>query len=103
MLAQAKIAKSDANMGGPIIFVSKLNGKLRLFVNYRGLNVVTLKYPYPLPLIDELRDCVAGYEWFTKLDFRNGYYLIRLKDKESEIVTIHTRYGNFKYKVMPFE
>jgi hypothetical protein len=103
MLAEGKITESDANMGAPIIFVPKPNGKLRLCVDYRGLNVVTIKDPDPLPLMDELRDRVVGCEWFTKLDLRDGYYLVRLKDEESEIATtMRTRYGNFKYKVMPF-
>jgi hypothetical protein len=53
--------------------------------------------------MDELRDQVVGCEWFTKLDLRDGYYLVRLKDEESEnATTMCTRYGNFKYKVMPF-
>jgi hypothetical protein len=103
ILAQGKITESDANMGAPIIFIPKPNGKLRLYVNYRGLNMVTIKDPYPLPFMDELRDRVVGCEWFTKLNLRNGYYLTRLKDEESEnAMTMHTHYGNFKYKVMPF-
>jgi hypothetical protein len=56
MLEQGKITESDANMGGLIIFVRKPNGKLQLCVNYKGLNVVTIKDPHPLPLMDELRD-----------------------------------------------
>jgi hypothetical protein len=53
--------------------------------------------------MDELRDRVVGCEWFTKLDLRDGYYLVRLKDEQSEdATTMRTRYGNFKYKVMPF-
>jgi hypothetical protein len=65
--------------------------------------VVAITDPYLLSLIHELRNQVVGCEWFTKLDLRDGYYLVRLKDKESENATImQTRYRNFKYKVMPF-
>jgi hypothetical protein len=56
MLAQGKITESDANMGALIIFVLKPNGKFRLCVDYGGLNAVIIKDPYPLPLMDELRD-----------------------------------------------
>jgi hypothetical protein len=56
MLVRGKIAESDANMGAFRIFVPKPNGKLQLYVNYRKLNTVTIKDPYPLPLMDELRD-----------------------------------------------
>jgi putative transposase len=56
MLTQGKIVESDANMGVQIIFVPKLNGKHWLCVDYRDLNAVTIKDPYLLPLMDELRD-----------------------------------------------
>jgi hypothetical protein len=104
MLVQGKITESDANIRAPIIFIPELNGKLRLCVDYRALNVVTIKEPYPLLLMDELKDWVVGCEWLTKLDLRDEYYLVRLKDEESEkVTTMCTRYRNFKYKVMPFD
>jgi hypothetical protein len=56
MLAEGKIAKSDANMGACIIFLSKPNLKLRLCVDYRQLNAVTIKVLYSLPLMEELGD-----------------------------------------------
>jgi putative transposase len=62
MLAQGKITESDANMGAPIIFVPKPNGKLWLYVDYRELDVITVKNPNPLPLINELQDQVVGCE-----------------------------------------
>jgi hypothetical protein len=62
MLEQGKITESDVNMGVPIKFVPKPNGKLRLCVDYRGLNAITIKDPYPLLLMDELRDSVVGCE-----------------------------------------
>jgi hypothetical protein len=103
MLKQGKITESDANMGAPMILVPKPNGKLQMFVDYRGLNAVTVKDPYLLPLMDKLRNRVVGCEWFTKLDLRDGYSFVRLKDEESEnAMTMCTCYGNFKYKVMPF-
>jgi hypothetical protein len=72
-------------------------------VDYRGLNAVTIKNLYPLPLMYELSDRVVGCEWFKRLDIGDGWYLVRLKDEESENVTrMQTRYGNFKFQVMPF-
>jgi flagellar assembly factor FliW len=56
MLVQGKITQSSANMGAPIIFLSKPNRKLQLCVDYRGLNAVTIKDPYSLPLMDKLRN-----------------------------------------------
>ena len=80
MIAQGKIQPSKSPAGAPILFVPNPNGKLRLCVDYRGLNDVTIKNRYPLPLMNELRDRVAGAKIFTKLDLRDGYYLIRVKE-----------------------
>jgi hypothetical protein len=66
------------------------------------INTVTIQDPNLLPLMDELRDRVVGYEWFTKLKSKGEYYLVRLKDKESEdTMTMHTHSGYFKYKIIP--
>jgi hypothetical protein len=56
MLEQGKITESDVNMGAPIIFVPKPVGKLRPCFDYRKLNAITIKDPYPFPLIDKLKD-----------------------------------------------
>jgi hypothetical protein len=75
-LTQENIIESNTNMGGPIIFVSKPNGKLQLWVDFRRLNAVTVKNSYPLLLMDKLRDKVVGCEWFTMLDLRDRDYLV---------------------------
>ena len=79
MILQGKLQPSKSPAGSPILFVSKPNGELRLCMDYRGLNDVTIKNWYPLPLMNELRDRVAGAKIITKLDLRDGYYLIHLK------------------------
>jgi hypothetical protein len=56
MLAEGKISKSDPNMGAPILFIPKPNGKLRLSLDYKGLNAVIIKDSHPLPLMAKLRD-----------------------------------------------
>ena len=84
------------------MFVPKANGKLRLCVDYRKLNDITIRNSYSLPLMDELRDRVQGAKFFTKLDLRDGYYLIRIKEGDEWKIAFRTRYGHFEYKVMPF-
>jgi hypothetical protein len=79
MLAQGKIAPLKSPAGAPILFVPKSNGKLHLCVNYRGLNNIIIKNQYALLLMNELRDRVIGAKYFTQLDLRDGYYLIRMK------------------------
>jgi len=70
MLAQGKITHSQSPAGAPILFVPKPDGRLRLCVDYRQLNKLTILDKYPLPLMSELRDRVAGATIFTKLDLR---------------------------------
>ena len=102
MIGQEKITPSKSLAGAPILFVRKKNGKLRLCVDYRGINNVTVKNIYPLPLMDPLREQVKGATIFTKFDLRDGYYLIRIKEGDEWKTAFQTQYGQFEYKVMPF-
>jgi len=79
MLAEGKIADSGSPYGAPILFIPKPDGSLRLCVHYRNLNKLTILNKYPLPLMDEVRDLVAGPKVFTKLNLKDGYHLIRMR------------------------
>jgi len=102
MLAQGKIRHSQSPAGAPILFVPKPDGRLRLCVDNRQLNKLTILDKYPLPLMSELRDRVAGAKIFTKLDLKDGYHLIRIKKGDEWKTAFRTRYGQYEYKVMPF-
>ena len=69
-------------------------------MDYQQLNAVTIKDVYPLPLISELHDRVSGAQWFTKLDLKEGYYHIRIKEGDEWKTTFRIRYGQYKYLVM---
>ena len=101
-LAKGFIRPSSLSAGYPILFVPKKNGKLRLCVDYRKLNEITIKNRYPLPNANELRDRLAGAKWFTKLDMRGAYNLIRMKAGHEWKTAFRTRYGSYEYMVMPF-
>lgn len=101
-LAKGFIRKSESPAGFPIIFVPKKNGKLRLCVDFRKLNDMTIKNRYPLPNIAELRDRLAHAKIFTALDLRGAYNLIRMKKGEEWKTAFRTRYGHYEYTVMPF-
>ena len=101
-LAKGWIRPSESSAGAPILFVPKQDGSLRLCVDYRGLNKVTVKNRYPLPLIWETLDRLAGAKVFTKLDLRDAYHRIRIEDVDIWKTAFRTRYGHFEYLVMPF-
>uniref|UniRef100_L7J7U2 RNA-directed DNA polymerase n=1 Tax=Pyricularia oryzae (strain P131) TaxID=1143193 RepID=L7J7U2_PYRO1 len=101
-LKKGYIRPSTSPAGYPILFVPKKNGKLRLCVDYRQLNDITVKNCYPLPLIGELRDMLYQAQWFTTLDLKGAYNLIRIKKGEEWKTAFRTRRGHFEYLVMPF-
>jgi hypothetical protein len=96
------IRRSTSSAGAPILFVPKKDGSLRLCVDYRGLNQVTIRNSYPLPLISELLDRLRGASIFTKLDLRNAYHQIRIRPGDEWKTAFRTRYGHWEYLVMPF-
>jgi hypothetical protein len=103
MLATGKIRPSKSPAGAPILFVPKKEGRgLRLCVDYRGLNRVTIMNRYPLPLMDELRDRVAGSKIFSKIDLKSAYNLVRIKPGDEWKTAFRTRYGHYECLVMPF-
>src|SRR5437868_6128974 len=102
MLRQGNIRPSQSPAGATILFVPKADGKLRLVVDYRGLNKVTIANKYPIPIMRELRDRVEGSKIFSKLDLKKGYYLVRIKEGDEWKTAFRCRYGHYEYLVMPF-
>jgi hypothetical protein len=103
MMATGKIRKSKSPAAALILFVPKAHGRgLRLCVDYRGINKITIANRYPLPLMSELQDRVIGSQMFTKIDLKNGYHLIRIKDGDEWKIAFQCRYGLYEFLVMPF-
>ena len=102
MMKKGLIRPSTSPVGAPILFARKKDGSLRLCVDYRRLNDLTVKNVYPLPLIHELLDRMAGSSIFSKLDLKDAYWLIRIKKGDEWKTAFRTRYGLFEYLVMPF-
>ena len=101
-MAKGWIQRSESPAGSPILFVPKKDGTLRLCVDYRGLNRVTVKNRHPLPLISEILDRLSGAERYSVIDLRDAYHRIRVAPKDCWKTAFRTRYGHFEYKVMPF-
>jgi hypothetical protein len=95
-LAKGFIWHSKSPAGTPILFVKKKDGSLRLCVDYRGLNKITKKNRYPLPLILGLLDRLRTGKIFTKIDLRGAYNLLRIRLNDEWKTAFHTCYSHFK-------
>jgi hypothetical protein len=102
LLDKGYIHPSSSPWGCPAIFVKKKDQFLRLCVDYRPLNVVTIKNKYPLPRIDILFDQLAGARVFSKVDLRLGYHQIKIRPEDVTKTTFSTRYGLYEYLVISF-
>jgi hypothetical protein len=101
-MARGWIRRSKSPAGAPILFVKKKDGSMRLCVDYRGLNKITVKNRHPLPLISESLERLAQAKFYTKLDVREAYHRVRIKEGDEWKTAFRTRYGHFEYTVMPF-
>ncbi|KAH8144329.1 uncharacterized protein LAJ45_11691 [Morchella importuna] len=93
-LSLGKISRSSSPAAAPILFIPKKDGIAGF---HKGLNKVTVKDKYPLPIMSELRDRFFKAKIFTKIDLKNGFNLIRIAEG-----AFRTRYGVYQYNVMPF-
>jgi hypothetical protein len=89
-------------MGLSSLFVKKKDNSLRLCVDYRPLNAVTIKNKYPLPRIDILFDQLAEAKVFSKIDLHSGYHQIKIRPSDIPKTAFSTRYGLHEYLVMSF-
>src|SRR6202044_3656936 len=101
-LATGFIRPSRSPHGTPVLFIKKKDGGLRLCVDFRGLNKLTKKDCYPLPLITDLLDSPGRAQIYTKIDLQHAYHLVRIAKGDEWKTAFRTRYGLFEWQAMPF-
>nr|GEV60541.1 putative reverse transcriptase domain-containing protein [Tanacetum cinerariifolium] len=102
LLDKGFIRPSSSPWGASVLFVKKKDGSLRICIDYRKLNKLTMKNRYPLPRIDDLFDQLQGSSVYSKIDLRSGYHQLRVRDEYILKTTFRTRYGHYEFQVMPF-
>ena len=102
LLDKGFVRPSVSPWGAPVLFVKKKDGTLRMCIDYRQINKVTVKNKYPLPRIEDLFDQLRAASVFSKIDLRSGYYQLRVKEVDVPKTAFRTRYGHYEFLVMPF-
>ena len=102
LLKNGLIEPSSSPYGAPILFVAKKDGSLRMCIDYRGLNKITIKNKYPLPRTDQLLDALSGAKVFSSLDLQSGYHQIRIPDEDVPKTAFRTPFGHYQFKVLSF-
>ena len=102
MLIDGLIKPSTSPWSSPVLMVPKKDGSSRFCVDFRALNEVTVKDPFPLPRIDETLESLGGAKYFTTLDLAAGYWQVELEQKDRQKTAFTTPRGHFEFDVMPF-
>lgn len=101
-LARGFIKPSRSRIAAPVLFREKKDGSLRLCVDFRGLNGVCVEHLYPLPLMKDMLATLAKGKYFTRLDLREAYYRVRIRQGDEWKTTFNCPLGSYQFQVMPF-
>jgi len=96
------IRPSASPWGSPVLFVKKKDDSLRMCVDYRNLNAMTVKNKYPLPRIDDLLDQLKGAKYFSKIDLRSGYHQMKIRSEDIPKTAFVMRYEQYEFTVVSF-
>jgi hypothetical protein len=102
LLSKGFIRPSSSPWGAPTLFIDKKDGSMRLCINYRSLNEVTIMNKYPLPRIEDLFDQMRGAKAFSKIDLRSGYHQLKIRVEDIPKTAFTSRYGLYEFTMMSF-
>ena len=102
LLDRGFIRPSKSPLGACVLFAKKKDGGLRMCIDYRSLNEITVKDQTPLPSHVDLRDQIVGSKFLTKLDICDAFHMVRIDSSDCYKTAFKTKYGLFEYTVCPF-
>jgi predicted aspartyl protease len=102
LLKEGFIEESISSYAAPVIMVPKPDGKLRICIDYRALNNITVKEVYPMPRIEDTKDQLYGAKIFSTLDLKAGYWQVPMAEEDKQKTAFITKYGLYQWRCMPF-
>ena len=102
MIQKGVVEPSNSPCSSPVVLVKKKDSTTTFCIDYRKLNDITVQDAYPLPLIDQSLDHLAGAKWFSTLDLFSGYWQVTINRNDRPKTAFATRRGLYEFSVMPF-
>lgn len=102
LIERGIIRPSDSPYASPIVLVKKKSGEMRMCIDYRALNKLTVRDKYRLPLIEDCVSYLEGNNYFTVLDLRSGFHQVKMADDSIKYTSFVTPNGQYEYVRMPF-
>ena len=102
MLTAGLVVPSTSPFASPVLLIQKKDGSWRFCVDYRRLNELTIQNRFPMPVMEEILEELAGSYYFTKLDMRSGYHQVRMHPEDEYKTAFKTHQGHYQFRVMPF-
>ncbi|CAF5162966.1 unnamed protein product, partial [Rotaria magnacalcarata] len=101
LLERGQIEESTSPWSSPIVLVKKKNKTMRFCIDYRRLNAITIKNAFPLPRIEEIFDQLSDAVYYTKFDFKSGYFQVPLSKEDRAKTAFSTRDNHYQFTVLP--